>query len=61
MNGKTLNLTEVAEHIGITRATLYQMIQDGRFPVKPIENVWPRRWNIEDVDSWRGIGKDDNN
>ena len=53
MQQKTLNLTELAEYIGINRRSLYIMIQDGRFPVAPIKGSNPRRWNVEDLDNWR--------
>ena len=50
----TLTLTELAKYIGVdSRTTLYNMIQDGRFPVAPIKGSNPRRWNVEDVDNWR--------
>lgn len=52
---KTLNLTQLAEYLGIKKRTLYNMIEDGRFPVPPIKGTDPRRWNIEDVDAWRGV------
>lgn len=51
---KTLTLTGVAEHLGIPKRTLYDMMQDGRFDVDPIKGILPRRWNVEDVDKWRG-------
>jgi len=50
---KTLNLTQLSEYLGIKRRTLYIMIQDKRFPVDPIKGSNPRRWNVEDIDSWR--------
>ena len=59
MEQKSLTLTELAEYIGISRRTLYIMIQDGRFPVAPIKGSNPRRWNVEDVDNWRFGGKRD--
>ncbi len=59
MEQKSLTLTELAEYIGISRRTLYIMIEDGRFPVAPIKGSNPRRWNIEDVDNWRFGGKRD--
>jgi predicted DNA-binding transcriptional regulator AlpA len=52
---KTLNLTQLSQYLGIKRRTLYYMIEDGRFPVNPILHSDPRRWNIEDVDAWRGV------
>ena len=51
--GLTLTLQGVSDHIGIPRRTLYDMIKDGRFPIDPIPELHPRRWNIEDVDAWR--------
>lgn len=59
MDKKTLNLTEVAEYLGINRRTLYIMIEDGRFPVQAIKGTDPKRWNLEDVDAWR-FSNDDN-
>ena len=50
---RTMNLTELHEYLGIPKRTLYDMIQDGRFPVAPIKGLHPRRWNVEDVDAWR--------
>jgi len=50
---KILNLTEVAEHLGIPKRTLYDMITDRRFPVEPIKGTQPRRWNIDAIEAWR--------
>lgn len=50
---KTMNLTQVANYLGIPKRTLYDMIDDGRFSVQPIEGFRPRRWNVEDIDEWR--------
>ena len=49
---KTLNLTELAEHVGIPKRTLFDMIKDGRFPVKPLIKSSPRIWSTEQVDKW---------
>ncbi len=56
-NMKTLNLTQLAEYLGIKKRTLYDMMKDGRFEVEPIKGFNPRRWNVEDIDSWRGVKK----
>lgn len=50
---KTLTLTKLAEHTGIKKRTLYNMIRDGRFPVDPIKGTQPRLWNVDAVDEWR--------
>ena len=52
MNKKTLSLTELSEYIGVSRTTLYIMIQDGRFPVQPIKGLEPKRWSVEKVNEW---------
>jgi len=50
---KTLTIQQVADLIGVTRQTLYNMINDNRFPVKPIKGTKPRRWSPEAVNAWR--------
>lgn len=52
MNKKTLSLTELSKYIGVSRTTLYAMIQDGRFPVAPIKDLEPKRWSVEKIDEW---------
>lgn len=54
---KTMTLTQTANYLGIPKTTLYDMIKDGRFKVEPIKGMSPRRWNIEDIDKWRGVEK----
>lgn len=48
----TMTLTDVSKHVGIKRRTLYNMLNDGRFPVKCIPGTNPRRWNVNDVNAW---------
>ena len=52
-----MGLTQTAIYIGVTKKTLYNMILDRRFDVEPIRGTKPRRWNVEDVDKWRGLNK----
>ena len=53
----TANLTKVAKMTGISRRTLYKMIDDGRFPVAPISGTKPPRWSVQAVTDWvRGNG-----
>lgn len=61
MNKKTLSLTELSEYIGVSRTTLYAMIQDGRFPVSPIKGLEPKRWSVEKIDEWMKSEDNDNN
>lgn len=52
MENKTLTLTQVAQYIGVKKRTLYNMLNDGRFPVDSIPHTKPRRWSVDAVDSW---------
>lgn len=61
MDKKTLNLTELAKYIGVSRKTLYTMIQGGRFPVQPIKGLEPKRWSVEKVNEWIESKENDNN
>lgn len=51
-NTPTLNITKLADHVGIKKRTLYRMIADGRFPVDPIKGTHPKLWNVEHVNAW---------
>ncbi len=53
MTGGTLNIAGTARHIGVSRKTLYNMINDGRFAVASIPNTHPRRWNVDDLEQWK--------
>lgn len=48
-----MNIKEVADSIGVCKRTLYNMIEDGRFPIKPVKGTKPRRWNPEFVNAWK--------
>lgn len=56
---KTLTLTELAEHLGWNKRTLYRKIRSGDFPVDPIKGIEPRRWLTADIDNWLTGGKND--
>jgi excisionase family DNA binding protein len=53
MDAQTFTLTKAAQYLGFSRKTLYNMLDDGRFPVAPIPGTSPRRWNKDDLDAWR--------
>jgi len=52
MTSKILRIKDVALYLGVPVRTLYDMLRDGRFPVKPIPHTKPRRWNVEHIDVW---------
>lgn len=49
---KTMTISETAQHIGVSRDTLYRMLKDGRFTVPSIPGTKPRRWSVEAVNDW---------
>jgi len=49
---KTINITELAKYIGVSQKTMYNMVNSNRFPVLPIPETKPRRWNTEEVEKW---------
>jgi predicted DNA-binding transcriptional regulator AlpA len=56
MTLKSLTLTGVSEYLGIPRRTLYNQINDGRFPVEPIPGTRPRRWSVDALNKSFGGG-----
>lgn len=52
MEQKTLTLTQLAQHIGWSKRTIYNQLNDKRFPVEPLRGTKPRRWSVEAVDLW---------
>jgi len=49
---KTLTLTQVADATNIKKRTLYNMKNDGRFPVKPVLGSKPPRYLQIDIEAW---------
>lgn len=49
---KTFNLKELATYLGVSVRTIQRMIDDGRFPVKPVPDLPVKRWSVELIDAW---------
>ena len=49
MSGSTYCAADVAKHLGVSRATFYNMLKDGRFSVPCVPGTSPRRWRIDEV------------
>lgn len=47
---KLLNRTEVAKFLGIGTTTLYRMIEDGRFDVKPVPGT--TLYSMDKITAW---------
>jgi excisionase family DNA binding protein len=51
---KTLNITELAEHLGVTRQTVHKWLKDNRIPIDPIPGLKPPKWRLRDIEEWLG-------
>ena len=49
---QTLTITQLAKFVNIKKRTLYNMVNQGRFPVEPLRGVHPRRWSAAEVEAW---------
>lgn len=49
---KSITFTQLSKKLEIPRRSLYRMIEDGRFSVKPIKGTKPRRWSVSAVNKW---------
>ncbi len=49
---RLIRLPEVMDRVGLSRSSIYQYIQQGRFPAQI--NLGSRcvAWNSEDIDAW---------
>lgn len=47
---KVLNIRELSDYLGISTSTLYRMMEDGRFSVKPVKGT--KLYSVEKVDEW---------
>lgn len=55
MTKRLLSLTDVAAHLSVSRPTAYKYVNAVGFP-KPVAcepGSTARRWNVEDIETWR--------
>lgn len=56
MDKKLLNLSELAQYLGMSKRTLYHLVAENRFPVESLRGLHPRRWSTEQIDKWLSNG-----
>lgn len=61
MNQKILNLTQLAQHIGVPKRTIHDQLKKDRFPIPSLPNTRPRKWAVADVDAWLESNRDTTN
>lgn len=49
---KPLKIKDLVTLLGCSRQTIYNMLKDGRLPVKPIAGTKPRLWNADEIKEW---------
>lgn len=49
---KPLKIKDLAQEIGVTRQTIYNMLRDGRLPLRPIPGTKPRLFPRDQFDVW---------
>lgn len=52
MSEKLLTFSDVARKAGVDRTTLYAWERSGRFKIKPLDQMKPRRWREVDIVRW---------
>jgi len=49
---KTINITDLAQRLGVTRQTIHNMLKEDRIPLKQIKGFKTPRWTAADVEKW---------
>jgi len=59
MSDRWLSVNEIADHIGVSRDTIYRWIDEKKIPAHKIGRLW--KFKTEEVDAWvrEGKGADD--
>lgn len=57
-SGQLLRLGDVAQLVGLSRSSIYQLIQRNRFPPGVKVGLRARRWRVGDILAWQsGLGR----
>jgi predicted DNA-binding transcriptional regulator AlpA len=51
-----LNISQLAERLGVHRVTIHNWLRDDRLPIKPVAGSTPPRWLAADVKSFLNGG-----
>ena len=55
MSARWLSVQEIADHLGVSRDTVYRWIDDRKIPAHKIGRLW--KFKMEEVDAWVRAGK----
>ena len=51
--GTLIRISDVCELIGMSRATVYKLLREGRFPEPVRPSMRAVRWRVDEVEAWR--------
>lgn len=49
---KIVNITGLAQRLGVTRQTVHNMLKKNKIPIEPIYGLKPLKWRAEDIENW---------
>ncbi len=55
MSDRWLSVEEIAEHLGVSRDTVYTWVNERGMPAHKVGKLW--KFQIKEVDSWVKSGK----
>lgn len=55
MSNRWLSVQEIADHIGVSRDTIYRWIEEQKIPAHKIGRLW--KFKMGEVDAWVRDGK----
>jgi len=55
MTERWLSVDEIAEHLGVSRDTIYNWINGKKMPAHKIGKLW--KFKVSEVDTWAKSGK----
>lgn len=60
MSERWLSVVEIAEHLGVSKETIYRWLEKGKIPSHRVGKLW--KFKASEVDNWitSGGAKDDN-
>ena len=50
MDNRWFSVTEIAEHLGVSKDTIYRWLQEGTIPAHKIGKFW--KFKLDQIDEW---------
>lgn len=59
MSERWLSVVEIAEHLGVSKETIYRWLEKGKIPAHRVGKLW--KFKVTDVDKWITAGGAEDN